>query len=149
MWFGAEKPERANRGTRDTILLSVAVTGLIATVLYIWAEPAVRLFSKDPSVIEYGALFIHANTFFLLFNCVNHVLAGALRGRGDARGPMVIMLTSFVAIRQIYLFCITRFVANTPFLVGFGYPVGWTACCALELTYVYFRWIRPRNTAEV
>ncbi len=147
--MGAEKPERANRGTRDTILLSVAVTGFIATVLYIWAEPAVRLFSKDPSVIEYGALFIHANTFFLLFNCVNHVLAGALRGRGDARGPMVIMLTSFVAIRQIYLFFITRFVANTPFLVGFGYPVGWTACCVLELSYVYFRWIRPRKTAEV
>ena len=143
--IGAKQEERANRGTKITILLSVGVTLFIATFLFIFAEPAVSLFSKDPSVIEYGALFLHANTFFLLFNCVNHVLAGALRGRGDSRGPMVIMLTAFVGIRQIYLFIVTHFVANTPFLVGFGYPVGWGTCCILELTYFYFRWVKGKK----
>ncbi len=84
-------------------------------------------------------LFIRTNVFFLLFNCVNHVLAGALRGRGDSTGPMIIMLSCFVGARQIYLYCITHFVANTPRLVGFGYPVGWMLCCVVELTYYYFR----------
>ena len=142
--IGAKKMDRANKGTVTAILMSVGVTALIALVLVIWAEPSVRLFTQDESVIEFGVLFLQANTFFLLFNCVNHVLAGALRGRGDSRGPMIIMLLSFVAIRQVYLFVVTRFVANTPFLVGFGYPVGWVTCCAIEVSYFLFKW-RPQN----
>ena len=140
--IGAKQYDRANRGTRDTIMLSVGITAVIAVILVVFAVPTVGLFSRDSSVIEYGVLFLRANTFFLLFNCVNHTLAGALRGRGDSRGPMFIMLLSFVAIRQIYLFIVTRFIANTPFLVGFGYPVGWMCCCAIEVSYYIIKWRR-------
>ena len=140
--IGAKQYERADRGTWTTILLSLGITLAVAVVLVIFAEPAVRLFSQDPSVIGFGVLFMRSNTFFLLFNCVNHTLAGALRGRGDSRAPMFIMLLSFVLIRQIYLFVVTRFVANTPFLVGFGYPVGWMCCCVIEVAYYFLRWGR-------
>ena len=141
--IGAGREERANRGTVITVSMAVSVTAVIVALLCLFAAPAVGLFSPDESVIAYGVLFIRANCFFLLFNCVNHVLAGALRGRGDSRGPMIIMLLSFVGIRQIYLFAVTRFVANTPLLVGFGYPVGWTTCCIIEVTYFFLRWRRP------
>ena len=141
--IGAGREERANRGTVITVSMAVGVTAVIVALLCLFAAPAVGLFSPDESVIAYGVRFIRANCFFLLFNCVNHVLAGALRGRGDSRGPMIIMLLSFVGIRQIYLFAVTRFVANTPLLVGFGYPVGWTTCCIIEVTYFFLRWRRP------
>ena len=137
--IGAGKEKRADQGTYVTIGLSVGVTFVIALVLVIFARPAIRLFSKDESVIEYGMLFLRTNTFFLLFNCVNHVLAASLRGRGDSRGPMVIMIVAFVVIRQIYLFLVTHFVANTPLLVGIGYPVGWGCCFVLELSYLVYR----------
>ena len=138
--IGAGNEERANRGTRTTILLAVSVTACIALVLYLFAAPATRLFSKDESVIEYGVLFLRTNVFFLMCNTVNHVLAGALRGRGDARGPMIIMLSCFVGVRQTYLYLVTHYVANIPILVGLGYPVGWTACCITEVTYWLIRW---------
>ena len=133
--IGAKQSERAARGTRTAIALTLGVTGFIALGLYLFAEPAVGLFTPDPSVIAYGALFLHTNVFFLEFNCVNHVLAGGLRGRGYSRGPMVIMLTAFVAIRQVYLFVVSHFIANTPAAVGFGYPVGWMSCCIIEVIY--------------
>ena len=138
--IGANQPERAHRGTRDTILLSVGITGVIAVALVVFAAPAIRLFTKDGSVIEYGVLFMRANTLFLMANAVNHTLAGALRGRGDSRGPMLIMLGCFVAVRQVYLFVVTRFIANTPLLVGLGYPVGWMTCCAIEVGYYFVKW---------
>ena len=146
--IGAKQEERANRGTLVTVSLSVGVTFVIVSLLTIFAAPAVGLFTKDTNVVEYGVLFVRANCFFLLFNCVNHVLAGALRGRGDSRGPMIIMLATFVGVRQIYLFYVTRFVANTPFLVGFGYPVGWMTCCVTEVTYFFLRWGRKSKTLE-
>ena len=141
--IGANKQERVDAGTRISIWLSLGITGGIAAALFIFASPAVGLFTKDRSVIEYGVLFLRTNVFFLLANCVNHVLAGALRGRGDSRGPMIIMLASFVAIRQVYLFIMTRFISNTPMVVGFGYPVGWMICCVIEVGYYLRRWKSP------
>ncbi len=138
--IGAGKVKRAEEGTRTAVIMSLVTTGFIALMLYIFARPAIRMFSAEEAVIEFGALFIHTNVFFLMFNCINHTLAASLRGRGDSKGPMIIMLSTFVALRQIYLFTITHYVANTPKLVGFGYPVGWMSCCVVEVTYYFLRY---------
>ena len=147
--IGAGKERRADQGTGVALLLSTSVTLVIAVALFVFASPAVRLFSPDSDVIRYGVLFIRSNVFFLLFNCVNHVLAGALRGRGDSAGPMIIMLSCFVGVRQIYLYLITHLVANTPRLVGLGYPVGWTLCCIVELSYYFIRRRQYRTRSAV
>lgn len=134
---GAGNERRSRRGTFLAILITCLVIGVTAAVLTFFAPTAVRLFSPDEAVIRYGAMFIRTNAFFLIFNGIAQVLAGALRGRGDSRGPMVIMLFNFVVVRQIYLYWVTHYVANTPRLVGFGYPVGWVLCCVMELIYAW------------
>lgn len=136
---GAGNEQRSRQGTIAAILMTCGVTGVIAALLAAFAPEAVRLFSPDAEVIRYGTLFIRTNVFFLLFNCVNHVLAGSLRGHEDSRGPMIIMLSTFVVLRQIYLYWVTHYVANTPQLVGFGYPVGWMSCCVIEVLYALYR----------
>ena len=143
--IGADQLKRANRGTVVSVCLSVGVTAVIIVLVNVFAAPAIALFTPDEAVIAYGVLFVRTNFVFLLFNCVNHVLAGALRGRGDSTAPMAIMLLSFVLLRQIYLFMVTHYVANTPMLVGFGYPVGWMACCVIEVTYYFVRWGRKQK----
>ena len=101
--MGAAQPERAEKGTYITTGLTLLITGVIVIALQVFASPSVRLFSQDPEVIRYGVLFIRANVCFLLFNCVNHVVAGALRGMGDSKGPMLIMLLTFVAPKVLAL----------------------------------------------
>lgn len=144
--IGAGLKERADRGTAEVVTMASAITAAIAAFLFIFAPDATRLFTKDEAVIEYSVLFIRMNIFFLVANTINHVLAGALRGRGDSRGPMVIMLCTFVGARQVYLFAATRLVANTPAVVGKGYPVGWCLCCVTELLYYYFRYRRGNRS---
>ena len=133
--IGAGEERRADRGTVISLLLTFGITGTVIALLIAFAPAAVGLFSPDKEVIRWGVLFIRTNCAFLLFNCANHVLAGALRGRGDSRGPMIIMLSCFVAVRQTYLYLITHLVANTARIVGFGYPVGWSSCCAVMVLY--------------
>ncbi len=142
---GAGAERRADHGTVSAISLIVATTAGIAALLFAFAAQASRLFTADEAVVAFSVLFMRTNVFFLIANSVNHTLAGALRGRGDSRGPMVIMLLSFVAIRQTYLALVTRFVANTPALVGFGYPVGWASCCIIELCYFFVTSRRRRS----
>lgn len=143
--IGAGQESRANKGAVVSVALCLSVTGVIVLLLVLLAAPAVALFTSDEEVIRFGVLFIRANVVFLLFNCVNHVLAGAMRGRGDSTAPMVMMLLTFVVLRQIYLFVVTRYIANTPFAVGFGYPIGWMSCCVLEVCYYVARWGRKKQ----
>lgn len=147
--IGAGQQKRAEKGTVITVSLSLGVTAVIVLLVCIFAAPAISLFTPDKAVIEFGVLFVRANFVFLLFNCVNHVLAGALRGMGDSTAPMAIMLLTFVLLRQIYLFVVTRFVANTPWLVGFGYPVGWMACCVIEVSYYFVKWGRKKPQRQL
>ena len=147
--IGAGQQKRADKGTVITVSLSLGVTAVIVLLVCIFAAPAISLFTPDKAVIAFGVLFVRANFVFLLFNCVNHVLAGALRGRGDSTAPMAIMLLTFVLLRQIYLFVVTRFVANTPWLVGFGYPVGWMACCVIEVSYYFVKWGRKKPQRQL
>lgn len=148
--FGAKEYERAEKGTVASIVLTLSITLVLAVPIYLLAGPATGIFTNDIEVISYGKLFLKNNTFFLLFNCVNHVLAGALRGRGDSKAPMFIMLLCFVGMRQLYLFLATHFIANTPSVVGLGYPVGWTMCCFIEVSYYLItRALRNRRKKEL
>ena len=142
--IGARKEERALQGTKVTIGLTLGITGIIAVLIWAFAPAAVALFTQDETVVQYGTLFLRTNVFFLMFNCITHVTAGALRGKGDSRAPMIIMLIGFVAIRQAYLFIMARFISNTPATVGFGYPVGWMVTCAMMVVYFLNHW--NRNT---
>jgi putative MATE family efflux protein len=141
--IGAERQDRADAGAVRAVTMAVGVTAFIGTILVIFAPGATSLFTRDEDVIYYGALFLRMNTYFLMFNAVNHVLAGALRGMGESKVPMYCMLTCFVLIRQLYLFIGSR-IAYNPYVVGFGYPVGWMTCCVLELSY-YLTRIRGRK----
>ena len=145
---GAKKMKRADRGTWTALGMMVSLSLILAVILWVFASPVTAIFTDDENVIAFGVLFMRTNIFFLCFNAVNHVLAGGLRGRGDSTGPMVIMLSTFVVVRQCYLYAVTHFIANTPRIVGFGYPVGWICCCTAELFYFYIRYIRNRGAAD-
>ena len=97
--------------SRCSIALSVGVTAVIASGLFLFAESSVGLFTSDQEVIRFGAMFLRTNVFFLLFNCVNHVMASALRGEGDSRGPMIVMLLTTLA-RALTLLQSTRSQLN-------------------------------------
>lgn len=140
--MGADKPERADKGTATALALACSVILSISVLVMLLAKYAVGLFSDDASVIEYGVMFVRINTMFMVFNCITHVTAGALRGRGDSKGPMVLMLLTFAALRQIYLFFMTNYISNTPAVVAFSYPVGWMSCAVAET--VYYRYKKKR-----
>ena len=88
-------------------------------------------------MIYYGVFFARFCLLFITCCCFNQVLSGALRGVGDAKAPMFIMIFSFVIFRQIYLFVATHIVNNI-YVVGFGYPAGWIMCSALFMLYYRF-----------
>ena len=134
---GAGLMKRVKEGTKAALILSAAVTLVFSIFLFVLAKPLTAMFTRDSEVIRYGVLFIDLTLLFRQFNCANSILAGAIRGRKDSKGPMIIMLFSMVVMRQIYLFISSQFIKNI-YVVGLGWPVGWVISF-LIMTWYYFK----------
>ena len=132
--LGAQKLDRIKKGSKTALLLSMAVSLAGIIPILIFAPYLVCLFNSDAAVVEFGTLFLRMMTPFYLACCFNQVYASILRGLGDAKAPMVIMLSSFVVFRQIYLYIMSR-AFGTIQVVAMGYPAGWMVCSLLLAVY--------------
>lgn len=135
--YGAKQLERAKKGANQALGMSVIVTAALCVMLILCARPLIRLFTTDEEVIAYGVHFITLISPFYVLCCFNQIYAGALRGIGDAKIPMFIMLFSFVLFRQFYLL-ICRWLGNNFNAITLAYPMGWIMCSTL-ITIFYRR----------
>ena len=135
--LGDGKADRAKKGVRTSFLMAICVTILVSTGVILAAPHLVVIFNNKPEVVEYGALFLRRLTPFYVLCCVNQIYSGALRGAGNSRVPMIIMLSSFVLFRQCYLYVVSNFISNTILPLAMGYPAGWLVCSTMTLIYYH------------
>jgi Na+-driven multidrug efflux pump len=134
--MGSKQIERAKQGVTQSLLLALGATAVLAVPVVIFASPIVAFFNSKEEVVEYGTLFLQWLSPFYLLCCFNQIYSGALRGAGDSKAPMIIMLTSFVAFRQVYLFLMSR-ICNEILPIAMSYPAGWLLASILTLTYYH------------
>ena len=133
--LGKNQVERAKEGVRKSLILCVISVIIIMIPLMVFSAPIVSFFNQKPEVIEYGTLLLRWLTPFYLLSCFNQIYSGALRGAGNSKAPTVIMLSTFVVFRQVYLFIMSR-VCNEIIPIAMGYPAGWFLCSLI--TTIYF-----------
>jgi len=128
------------RGWTALLLVVVFMSG--AAILFISA-PAwlVRLFSHDPGVVELGRRLLWVAAVFQLFDGVQGVATGILRGLGETRSPMLWNLAGHwgLGLPVAYFLC---------FAVGWGVVGLWIGLSlglilvAIVLTGVWVRRVR-------
>ena len=134
--LGRNQVDRAKKGVGLSITIAVLSTVIMMIPVLVFAGPIVAFFNSKPEVVEYGALLLHWITPFYVLCCFNQVYSGALRGAGDSRAPMVIMIGSFVVFRQLYLFVMSQ-ICNEIIPIAMSYPAGWLLSSVLTTTYFY------------
>ncbi|MDD7157547.1 MAG: MATE family efflux transporter [Firmicutes bacterium] len=135
--LGAGNIERAKKGTYCAFFSAVLVTLAVIAPIMIFAEKIAAVFNADPDIVRHATFLLHFMTPFYLCSCVNQVFSGAMRGAGNSVAPMIIMMTSFIVVRQIYLFVVSTFISNDFLPIAFGYPAGWIVCCVSTLVYFF------------
>lgn len=135
--LGIRQVARAKQGVKTALAVAILSTVTLAIPVIGFAPHLVRIFNDKPEVVSFGAQFLRWITPFYVLSCFNQIYAGALRGSGNTRAPMLIMLGSFVAFRQLYLFIVTRYISNTIFWVAMGYPMGWLLCSLITVLYYH------------
>ena len=133
--LGKNLVDRAKKGVRLALLLAGGITLLLMPPVMLAAPYLTAFFNSKPEVVEYGTLFLRHITPFYVLCCVNQIYAGALRGAGNSRAPMIIMLASFVVFRQFYLYIMANYIDNEILPICMGYPAGWLVCSLATLFY--------------
>lgn len=142
--WGARQFDRAKRGVRYGLLMSMVCLVVLAAGVMLLSNPLLHLITRNPAEIAYGERFIGIITPFYITICFNQMYAGALRGIGSAKTPMFVFLGSFVGFRQLYL-------AFTNLLVSWGvmerlsdphftmmslaFPMGWILASVLLIVF--------------
>lgn len=144
--LGCNQVDRAKKGVSTALALAVSCTAVLMIPIIIFAEPVVAFFNPKPEVVAYGSLLLRYITPFYILCCFNQIYSGALRGAGNSKAPMIIMLSSFVAFRQVYLFIMSR-ICNEIIPIAMSYPAGWILCATL--TTIYFHRVKLGSTRLV
>jgi multidrug resistance protein, MATE family len=97
----------ARRAGWMAILLGVGFMGCAAIVFLAAPRELARIFTPNPEVIAMGAKLLLIAAAFQLFDGLQTVCTGALRGAGDTRTPMLANLIAYWMI---------------------GLPFGWVLC---------------------
>ena len=146
--YGAKKPERAKEGVKKSLHLSVIITAALAVLMILCKRPLLRLISPEADVLEFGAYFVSVISPFYIMICFNQIYAGALRGVGNAKIPMVVMLFCFVFFRQSYLYLSHLYFGQSLLLTALAYPAGWVLC-SLLLAICYRRCILFKKETDI
>ena len=134
--LGCNQVERAKKGVSQALLIAMVSTVVLMIPVMAFASPVVAFFNSKEEVVEIGTMLLHWLSPFYVLCCFNQIYSGALRGAGNSRAPMIIMLSSFVAFRQIYLFIMAR-AWNEIIPIAMSYPAGWLLCSTLTAIYYH------------
>jgi len=116
---GANDPERARRAGWLALGLGTAFMLLAAVVFLVAPRPLIALYTRDPQVMAVGPSLLWVAAAFQIFDGIQTVCTGALRGLGETRAPMVANFVGYWVL---------------------GLPLGLTLCFVLRWG-IYGTWI--------
>lgn len=130
--MGAKKAERVRRGLRECLALAVGCAFISSTLCLAFGRTLFRIFYDDPVAIELG-LRIAATTFpFYFIYCFLQIPGDALRGVGESRKPMLIVMLNLCIVRTMLLFLIVPIWQDVRG-IAICYPITWalTGVCMM------------------
>lgn len=146
--IGAKQYNRVKKGAYITTLLATITIGCFVVIMYFFGRDFIALFNQEKDVIDAGRLMQLTFLPFYIFLPINQVINGVLRGAGRSAVPMYVMIFSFVFLRQIYLFLITKVTSDVVY-VFLGWPTTWVVCSLIFIVYFFkVQWLPQEKGAE-
>ena len=93
--LGAKQPERAETSVWRTGLYNMLFLGSVGVMLAIFAEPIIRLFTQDPTVVPQAAACLRILSYGNIGYSYGMVMLQAFNGAGDTVTPTVVFIFGY------------------------------------------------------
>jgi len=93
--LGAKKPDRAEKSVWKTGKYNAYFMGIVSLIYIVFAPNLLELFSKQPDVVEYGALCLRIIAAGYIFYGYGMVVIQSFNGAGDTKTPTIINFFCF------------------------------------------------------
>lgn len=133
---GAGRYDRVKKGMWATVIMGVIYTIATGILLLAFAEPIIRVFTREPEVIRYGVLAMRYFCPYYFLLAVMHELAGTIRGTGKTIPPMAIILFALCIVRVFWVQFILPYY-DTIRGVYMVYPISWAIGAVLMVLYTW------------
>jgi multidrug resistance protein, MATE family len=97
--LGAKRPEEARMSGYISARLGTSVLCCIGLFFFLFAEPLLGLFTANPAIISVGVECMLIAAVAQPLMALTDVYAGALRGAGDTKTPMLVALVGPLLVR--------------------------------------------------
>jgi MATE family multidrug resistance protein len=140
--LGRRDPHGASRAGWTAMALGAGFMTCMAIAFWTVPRYIVRIYTPDPAVIGAASALLFVAAFFQLFDGLQAVATGALRGAGDTRTPLICHLVYYWALGLPlgWYLCFRK---------GFGAAGLWSGLCValilIGVTLLYF-WRRKERS---
>jgi MATE family multidrug resistance protein len=93
--IGAGNPARARRAGTLAILIGAGFMACMALLLVTFPRPILHIWTSDARVLALGAHILAIVAGFQIFDGIQSVSTGALRGLGETRFPMLMNFAGY------------------------------------------------------
>jgi MATE family multidrug resistance protein len=93
--LGRKSPVDARNAGNTAIFLGASFMSLMSVVLLVFPKYIARIYTGDETVIRAAVTLLAAGAAFQLFDGIQTVCTGALRGTGDTRTPMACHFSAY------------------------------------------------------
>ena len=135
--YGVKKLKRMDRVLIDCMILSVVVTLILGSSVYIFGPEFLHIYSNQADVIKYGMeIFSYTTVTYFLCGLMD-LFPGALRGMGYSTVPMILSIIGTVGVRIIWIYGLFPSHRSLTFLF-LSYPVSWIATIIMQVICFWF-----------
>ncbi len=133
--LGEGDPKKAKEFGSICRMFAIVIAVCLVTVYFFGARPMMRIFFREEEIVEIGVKIMHVILFVVVFQVIQVVHMGCLRGAGDTLYTAVASMISVTIIRTVF-----------SYLCGYTFGLGivgiWLGVLADQISRFTFSTVR-------
>jgi len=134
--IGANKWARVAQISKIGIIYNLVVMGFFVALLFIWAEPLVKLFISDEGSVAFGVSYLRTIALFYPFIGLNFILNGVVRGAGAMFQILALNIISLWLLRVPLAYWMISLYGESGIALG----IGISFLISSLFSIAYYRW---------
>lgn len=134
--IGVQNWARVTQISRVGVLYNLSIMCFLSVVLFVFAEPLVKLFITDSASLNFGVSYLKTIAIFYPFIGLNFIFNGVVRSSGAMFQVLVLNIISLWILRVPLVYWMSSLFGESGIALGIG--ISFFTSCLFSMAYYYY-----------